>query len=257
MSKGKRPALLATSIISVASGIGLWWLISATGMANPTLLPSPSTVIKAFVEMARDGSIFRDIAISVSRALGGFLVATVIGVPLGILIGRSRWAKAIVDPWIEMLRPVPPIAFLPLVVLWFGIGETSKLVVVAYGAMFPILINTVHGVRSIETSLIRAARALGASNRQIFYLVVLPAAVPSVVTGLRLGAGMAIFVLVAAELLGSSAGLGWLIMDSREHFFTDRIMVGIIALGIVGYLINRGLLTAERLIVRWRPQQEE
>ena len=257
MSKDRRPALLAVSILSVGSGIGLWWLITATGMANPALLPGPGTVVKAFVDMALDGSIFRDIAISVARALGGFLVATVIGVPLGILVGRSRWAFAIVDPWIEMLRPVPPIAFLPLVVLWFGIGETSKLVVVAYGALFPVLINTVHGVRSIETSLIRAARALGASNSQIFYLVVLPASVPSIVTGLRLGAGMAIFVLVAAELLGSSAGLGWLIMDSREHFFTDRIMVGIVTLGVVGYLINRGLLIAERLLLKWRPLQEE
>ncbi len=257
MSKGRRPALLAVSILSVGSGIGLWWLITATGMANPALLPTPGSVVQAFVDMALDGSIFRDIAISVARALGGFLVATVIGVPLGILVGRSRWAFAIVDPWIEMLRPVPPIAFLPLVVLWFGIGETSKLVVVAYGAMFPVLINTVHGVRSIETSLIRAARALGASNSQIFYLVVLPASVPSIVTGLRLGAGMAIFVLVAAELLGSSSGLGWLIMDSREHFFTDRIMVGIVTLGVVGYLINRGLLIAERLLLKWRPLQEE
>jgi len=257
MSKGKRPALLATSIVSVTAGIGFWWLITATGWANPALLPTPVTVIKAFVEMTMDGSIFLHIATSVARALGGFLIAAVIGIPLGILVGRSHWAFAIVDPWVEMLRPVPPIAFLPLVVLWFGIGETSKLVVVAYGAMFPILINTVHGVRSIENSLIRAARALGASNRQIFYLVVLPAAVPSVVTGLRLGAGMAIFVLVAAELLGSSSGLGWLIMDSREHFFTDRIMVGIVTLGVVGYLINRGLLIAERLLVRWRPLQEE
>lgn len=257
MKKNNRSILVAISIASVGTGIGLWWLISFSGLANPALLPGPGKVINAFVEMTMDGTIFKHIAVSVARALGGFLLAAVIAIPLGILIGRSRWVFAIVDPWVEILRPVPPIAFLPLVVLWFGIGETSKLVVVAYGAMFPILINTVYGVRSIENSLIRAARALGASSRQIFYLVVLPAAVPSVVTGLRLGAGMAIFVLVAAELLGSSAGLGWLIMDSREHFFTDRIMVGIVSLGVVGYLINRGLLIAERLIVRWRPLQEE
>jgi ABC-type nitrate/sulfonate/bicarbonate transport system permease component len=252
-----RAVYLALSMASVASGIGLWWLATASGLANPALLPSPPTVVKAVVEMVLDWSIFVHIGVSVARALGGFALAALIGVPLGILVGRSQWAFAIVDPWVEMLRPVPPIAFLPLVVLWFGIGETSKLVVVAYGALFPILLNTIHGVRSIENSLIRAARALGASSRQIFYLVVLPASVPSVVTGLRLGAGMAIFVLVAAELLGSSSGLGWLIMDSREHFFTDRIMVGIVALGVVGYAINRGLLAAERWLVQWRPLQEE
>jgi ABC-type nitrate/sulfonate/bicarbonate transport system permease component len=257
MTPGKRPTLLAVSIVSITGGIGFWWLITTFGWANPALLPPPPTVVKAFIEMTLDGSIFKHVAVSVGRGLGGFTLAALIGVPLGILIGRSRWAFAVVDPWVETLRPVPPIAFLPLVVLWFGIGETSKLIVVAYGAMFPILINTVHGVRSIENSLIRAGRALGASNRQIFYLVVLPASVPSIVTGLRLGAGMGIFVLVAAELLGSSAGLGWLIMDSREHFFTDRIMVGIITLGIVGYLINHGLLAAERFLVQWRPVQEE
>lgn len=257
MRKGRRLIFLAISILSVALGIGLWWLVTVSGMANPALLPPPPTVVKAIVEMTLDGSIFMHIGVSVARALGGFAIGAAIGVPLGILVGRSSWAFAIADPWMEMLRPVPPIAFLPLVVLWFGIGETSKVVVVAYGALFPILINTIHGVRSIDNSLIRAAKALGASNQQIFYLVVLPAAVPSVVTGLRLGAGMAIFVLVAAELLGSSAGVGWLIMDSREHFFTDRIMVGIVTLGIIGYLINNGLLAAERWLVQWRPIQEE
>ena len=253
----RRRIYIALSLASLTVGLFLWWLAVATRFANPALLPSPNTVAETIFEMAGDWSIFTHTGVSLARAVGGFLLAAAIGVPLGILIGRSAWAFALVNPWIEILRPVPPIAFLPLVVLWFGIGETSKLIVVAYGALFPILINTVHGVSSIENSLIRAARALGASKRQIFYLVVLPAAVPSVVTGLRLGAGMAIFVLVAAELLGSSSGLGWLIMDSREHFFTDRIMVGILALGAIGVLINRGLRMMETRLIRWRPLQEE
>jgi len=247
----------AISILSLAAGLALWWGSVAGGLANPVLLPSPPDVVKAIIEMALDGSLFADIGVSLGRALGGFLMAAAIGIPLGILGGRSARLAAAVDPWIELRRPVPPIAFLPLVVLWFGIGEFSKLVVVCYGALFPILINSVHGVRSVDNALLRAARALGAGNKQIFYLVVVPAATPSIVTGLRLGAGMAIFVLVAAELLGSSAGLGWLIMDSREHFFTDRIMVGIIALGLIGYLINRSLLALERHLLRWRPAQEE
>jgi ABC-type nitrate/sulfonate/bicarbonate transport system permease component len=259
--KRRRPSrrhhLTAISVLSIAAGLALWWGSVALGLANPVLLPSPADVVKAIVEMSLDGSLFVDIGVSLGRALGGFLIAAAIGVPLGILVGRSARLAAAIDPWIELLRPVPPIAFLPLVVLWFGIGEFSKLVVVSYGALFPILINSVHGVRAVDNGLVRAARALGAGNRQIFYLVVLPSATPSIVTGLRLGAGMAIFVLVAAELLGSSAGLGWLIMDSREHFFTDRIMVGIIALGLVGYLVNRGLIAIERRLLRWRPAQEE
>lgn len=241
---------------SLVAGLGLWWAAVALGFANPVLLPPPSSVIDAIVEMVLDGSIFIHVAVSLGRAFVGFLIATAIAVPLGISIGRIAWVAAVTNPWIEAFRPVPPIALLPLVVMWFGIGETSKLAVICYGAMFPILINTVHGVRTIDNSLLRAARALGASSRQIFWLVVLPAAVPSIVTGLRLGASMAMLVLVAAEMLGSTSGLGWLIMDSREHFFPDRIMVGIVALGVIGYALNHGLLMLERRIVRWRPSQE-
>ena len=255
-ARPRRRAYLELSVLSLVTGLGLWWAAVASGLANPVLMPPPGTVLWAIVEMTLEGTLLVHIGVSLARALGGFLVAVVIGVPLGVLIGRSARAYAAIDPWIELARPVPPIAVLPLIVLWFGIGEQSKLVVVFYGALFPILVNTVHGVRSVDNTLIRAARALGASERQIFGLVVLPAAVPSVVTGMRLGAGMAIFVLVAAELLGSTAGLGWLIMDAREHFFTDRIMVGIVALGLVGYLINRGLLWLESRLVRWRPAQE-
>jgi ABC-type nitrate/sulfonate/bicarbonate transport system permease component len=252
----RRRAYLELTVLSLVAGIAVWWAAVASGLANPVLMPPPVTVLRAIVEMTVEGTLLVHVGVSLSRALGGFLIAVIIGVPIGILVGRSARAFALVDPWIELFRPVPPIAVLPLIVLWFGIGEQSKLVVVFYGALFPILVNTVHGVRSVDNTLIRAARALGASERQIFLLVVLPAAVPSVVTGLRLGAGMAIFVLVAAELLGSTAGLGWLIMDAREHFFTDRIMVGIVALGLVGYLINRGLLWLESRLVRWRPAQE-
>lgn len=252
----RRRAYLELTALSLVAGVVVWWAAVASGMANPVLLPPPYAVLRAIVQMTLEGTLLVDITVSLGRALGGFLIATVIGVVVGIVVGRSPRAFAIIDPWIELARPVPPIAVLPLVVLWFGIGEESKLVVVFYGALFPILLNTVQGVRSVDNNLVRAARALGASERQIFRLVVLPASVPSVVTGLRLGAGMAIFVLVAAELLGSSAGLGWLIMDAREHFFTDRIMVGIVALGIVGYVINRSLLWLEHRLVRWRPAQE-
>ena len=244
------------AMASLVTGLGLWWASVALGFANPVLLPPPSTVVSAFVEMVVDGSIFVHVAVSLGRAFGGFVIATLIAVPLGICIGRIAWVSAVANPWIEAFRPVPPIALLPLVVMWFGIGETSKLAVICYGAMFPILINTVHGVRAIDNSLLRAARALGASNSQIFWLVVLPGAIPSVITGLRLGASMAVLVLVAAEMLGSTSGLGWLIMDSREHFFPDRIMVGIVTLGLIGYALNHGLLTLERRIVQWRPSQE-
>lgn len=245
------------SCASLAAGFALWWLVSHFGLANPMLLPPPASVLQAAKEMIADGSLLHHLLVSLARAMGGFVLAAVVGIPLGILVARSRVVNAAVNPWIELLRPVPPIAFLPLVVLWFGIGEVSKLVVVSYGAVFPILLNTIHGVRAIDGSLLRAARVLGASPRQTFFLVVLPASLPSVVTGLRLGAGMSIFVLVAAELVGSSSGLGWLITDAREHFFTDQIMVGIVTLGLLGWVINRGLLALEKRVIQWRVQQDD
>lgn len=252
----KRALYALLSLLSVAGGILLWWGAVTIGLANPILMPPPQAVAKAVVDMIADGTLLEHIGVSVGRALGGFFLAALIGVPLGIIVGRLEWAYALVEPWLEIFRPIPPIAVLPIIVLWFGIGELSKLIVVCYGAFFPILINTVHGVRSVDNVLIRAARALGAAPRQIFYMVILPAAVPSIVTGLRLGAGMAIFVLVAAELLGSTSGLGWLIMDSRERFNVDGMMVGIVALGVVGYFINVGLVALERTLARWRPAQE-
>lgn len=251
---------LQTVFVSAASilvGLFIWWLVAYLKLANPMLLPSPTSVLSAAWEMTTDGSLPRHLAISLARALGGFGLAAAAGIPLGILIARFRWADAALNPWVELLRPVPPIAFLPLVVLWFGIGETSKVIVISYGAVFPILLNTIHGVRAIDNSLLRAARMLGASSRQIFLHVVLPAATPSVMTGLRLGAGMAIFVLVAAELIGASSGLGWLITDAREHFLTDHIMVGIVTLGLLGWAINRALLALEARAIKWRPPTED
>ncbi|HVZ46345.1 MAG TPA: ABC transporter permease [Ramlibacter sp.] len=251
---------LQIAIVSAASilfGLFVWWLVAYLKLANPMLLPGPASVAAAVWEMIADGTLIRHLAISFARALGGFAIAAAVGVPAGILIARFKWVGAALNPWVELLRPVPPIAFLPLAVLWFGIGETSKVIVISYGAVFPILLNTIHGVRAIDNSLLRAARALGASSRQVFIYVVLPAATPSVVTGLRLGAGMAIFVLVAAELIGASSGLGWLITDAREHFLTDHIMVGIVTLGLLGWAINRALLALESRLIKWRPPSED
>ncbi len=245
------------SAASIVIGLFAWWLVGHLQLANPMLLPSPGSVVAALWDMTGDGTLLRHTSISFARALGGFAIAAAAGIPLGILIARFRWIDAALNPWVELLRPVPPIAFLPLVVLWFGIGETSKVIVISYGAIFPILLNTIHGVRAIDNSLLRAARMLGASSRQIFMYVVLPAATPSVVTGLRLGAGMAIFVLVAAELIGASSGLGWLITDAREHFLTDRIMVGIVTLGLLGWAINRALLALDTRLIKWRPPMED
>jgi ABC-type nitrate/sulfonate/bicarbonate transport system permease component len=233
-----------------------WWLITANKLVNPIFLPGPSLVFKSAVELTLDGTLLEDILISLFRVYSGFLLAALLGVVLGIFLARSPLAYGLIGPVIEAVRPIPPIAWLPIVIIWLGIGEAARISIIVYGAFFPIFLNTVHGVRSIENNLIRAALSLGASRRQIFYLVVLPATFPSIITGLRVGAGMAMFVLVAAELIASSSGLGYLILDSREHLFTDRVIVGMIFLGIFGVLQNKLLLVLESKLVKGRPPQE-
>ena len=236
--------------------LAAWWLLSANKLVSPIFLPGPDVVFKAAVELMWDGTLLEYTLISLFRVYAGFLLAGLLGVALGIFLARSPLAYGLIGPVVEAVRPIPPIAWLPLIIIWFGIGEAARISVIFYGAVFPILLNTIHGVRSVENNLIRAALSLGASQRQIFYRVVLPAVFPSVVTGLRVGAGMAMFVLVAAELIASSSGLGYLILDSREHLFTDRVIVGMIVLGILGVLQNKLLVALESKLVKGRPPQE-
>src|SRR6185369_1820250 len=182
----------------------------------------------------------------------GFALAVVVAVPLGVLIGLSSTTHGLIDPLIELLRPVPPIAFIPLAILWFGIGEISKVMIIAYGAFFPIFVNTMAGFREVDRVHIRAAQALGAGRFDIFKDVVLPSAFPQMVTGARLGMGLAFIVLVAAELGAASEGLGYLINDARFSFRTDQIFVGINTIGLLGLALNKGLLEAERRLLRWK-----
>lgn len=242
--------------VSFAIILAVWWLMSATKLVNPILLPAPDVVFKSAFELTADGTLLRYTLISLFRVYSGFLLAGLLGVILGIFLARSPLAYGLIGPVVEAVRPIPPIAWLPLVIIWFGIGEPARISVIFYGAFFPILLNTIHGVRSVDNNLIRAALSLGASQRQIFYRVVLPAVFPSVVTGLRVGAGMAMFVLVAAELIASSSGLGYLILDSREHLFTDRVIVGMVMLGMLGVLQNKLLVALESRLVKGRPPQE-
>jgi ABC-type nitrate/sulfonate/bicarbonate transport system permease component len=156
------------------------------------------------------------------------------------------------EPLLELLRPIPPIAMIPLAILWLGIGEVSKVFIIMYGAFFPILVNTVAGFREVETVHIRAAQSLGASRLEIFRDVVLRSAFPFIVVGARLGMSMAFIVLVAAELIASSEGLGYMINDARYNFQTDKIFLGMACIGVLGFLLNKGLLEIERRVLKWK-----
>jgi len=251
-ASARRRATLAA--VSLATVLAIWMGLTEFGIVNTVLVPSPGDVFRAALAAIRDGSLLRNALASLLRVLEGFTLALVIAVPLGVLMGVSGNARGLVEPLIELLRPIPPIAFIPLAILWFGIGEFSKVLIIAYGAFFPIFVNTMAGFRDVDRVHIRAAQALGANRFDIFRDVALPSAFPQIVTGARLGMGLAFIVLVAAELVAASEGLGYLINDARFSFRTDQIFVGMITIGLLGLVLNKALLEAERRLLRWKSQ---
>ena len=238
--------------VSVLGTLALWALASASGWVDKILLPSPFEVLQAFAASVSDGSLLKHITASLLRVIEGFAVALVVAVPIGVAMGVSRIVFGLVDPLLELLRPIPPIAVIPLAILWFGIDELSKVFIIAYGAFFPILVNTLAGFREVDRVQVRAAQALGANRYHVFRDVVLRSAFPFMVVGARLGMSMAFIVLVAAELIASSAGLGFMISDARYNFRTDQIFLGMACIGALGFALNMLLLRIERSLLKWK-----
>ena len=258
-SAGKRERRTATLLraASIALFFLIWYAVALLNahvikFFNPILLPAPHTVLFAGIEMVRSGELQRDILASMSRVVQGFVLAAVVGVAVGTAVGRSRRLEYLVEPTIELLRPIPPLAFLPMMVLWFGIGEMSKVAFIAYAAFFPIFTTTVEGIKYVDPLLIRAAASLGASERDIFRYVVLPAALPNIITGLRIGFGLSFFVIVAAEFIAADSGLGFLINDARTFFLVANMLLGAAVIGAIGFLFNTLLRRLEARLLRWR-----
>jgi ABC-type nitrate/sulfonate/bicarbonate transport system permease component len=238
-------ALLATLLV-------VWWYISARVLDQTTraLLPPPQAIVAAAWELIRSGELWNHLQASLTREVVAFLWA-LIAIPLGIAMA---WWKAVenqVDPLVELLRPVPPLAWIPLSILWFGVGDTQNEFIIFLGCFFPILINTVAGVKGVEPTLVRAARCLGAKEAQVLWRVVLRAALPSIITGIRVGLGVGWMALVAAELVGASSGLGFLINDARTVLRTDYVIVGMATIGMVGLLIDRVIRALVRRLLPW------
>jgi len=250
-ARGKRldRALAAGSIIGT---LALWSLMAHLGIVNKILLPSPSEILMALVHMGSDGSLWVNVRASLLRVLEGFALGFLLAVPIGALMGNSRYFRGLVEPLVELIRPIPPIAVIPVAILWFGIGELSKVFIIGYGAFFPILVNTIAGFREVDPVLVRASRMLGANRWQVFRDVVLRSALPFIIVGARLGMGFAFIVLVAAELIASSEGLGYMINEARYNFRTDRVFLGMILIGVLGFLLNKILIEIERYLLRWR-----
>ncbi len=231
----------------------LLWQITSTFILDKTtavLLPPPSAIGRAGWELIRSGDLFMHLRDSLSREIVAFIWACS-AIPLAIAMGWSKTINDQVDPLIEVLRPVPPLAWIPLSILWFGIGDIQNQFIIFLGMFFPILLNTIAGVKNIEPNLIRAARCLGASEQRILHRVVLRAALPQIITGIRVGLGVGWMALVAAELVGANSGLGFLINDARTLLRTDVVIVGMITIGIVGLIIDRTIRVAGRRLMPW------
>ncbi len=247
--------------ISVASSLGLfllWYAVTALGLIKPLFLPSPAMVFDKFVEVATEGfggsNLMQHTLWSMGRVFGAFFAAALTAIPVGIFMGVNRVMRGIFDPPIEFYRPIPPLAYLPLTIIWFGIGETSKLILI-YLAMFaPMALNARAGVRSVSIEQIHAAYSLGATRVQVILHVILKGAMPEILTGMRIGIGFGWTTLVAAEMVAAEAGLGYMVLNASEFLVTDVVIMGIIVIGIIAYLFDLLMRWIERLLVPWKGQ---
>ncbi len=232
--------------------VALWALASATGVFPAVAMPSPVRVASAFGALVASGELPRHVAVSLARVLEGSAAAAALGVGLGIAMGLSPRLDRTTDLLLQLLRPIPPIAWIPLAIVWFGIGELSKVFIIFLGAFFPILVNVVSGIRQTEHRFVEVARILEVPRGRFVRHVLVPGALPVIMSSLRLGVGIAWMCVVAAELIAASRGVGYLIMDARQLSQADVVLVGMITIGLVGKAMDIALIRLERRVVPWK-----
>jgi sulfonate transport system permease protein len=235
----------------------IWQVASWAGWLGGDVLPSPAAVASAFWTVIRNGELARDITVSAGRAFAGFVVGGGIGFVLGLLNGVFPISEKLTDTSLQMLRNIPHLALIPLVILWFGIGEEAKLFLVALGVFFPIYVNTLHGVRSVDRRLLEMVRAYGMTDRAIFWDVVFPGALPSIFVGLRYGLGIMWLTLIVAETISASSGIGFMAMNAREFMMVDVVIVSILIYAVLGKLADSIARLLERLCLSWNPAYVE
>lgn len=245
-----------TTIVVLLLALAGWEICSLLHLFTPIALPPPAAVWRAFVILFTHGYgghlVWTDIGISAMRVAIGFLGAVIIGVPLGLLMARVGFVFRVIDPFLQFIRPVPPLAYIPLLVVWFGIGELPKIMLILVGTIPVIIIGTISGVRATPPLRLAVARTLGAREGQIFIHVILPSALPEIFTAARVGIGVAWSCLVAAELIAADQGLGWLVQYAGQALQVAVVIAGIIIIGILGYLMELMIRLVENRAVPWR-----
>jgi NitT/TauT family transport system permease protein len=259
---------IGTGLIVPTVLVALWQTAASMGWTNEHVLPSPVAVVQRWVAYllpqtpyaeatngwlawAMSGELLIDAIGSMYRVVVGFLIGAALALPLGLVMGASPRVYAWLNPLAQVLRPIPPIAYIPLAILWFGLGNPPAVFLIAIGAFFPVLINTIAGVRQVDSIYIRAARNLGASQSTLFLRVMLPAAVPYILSGVRIGIGTAFIVVIVSEMIAVNNGLGFRILEAREYFWSDKIIAGMITIGMLGLAIDTGVNKLNNYLLRW------
>ena len=246
-------AAVGKRTIAIVLFLGLWEVAPRIGLVDRTFLVPFSEAVNALIELARDGQLWDNAQASLSRSLAGFGIAIGIGVPLGLLIGWYRPVAEFLGPLLELFRNTAALALLPVFILLLGIGETSKIAIVVFACTWPILLNTVSAVRGVDAVLVKSARSMALPAPRLFAKVILPASVPTIFTGIRLAGSGSILVLIAAEMVGAKAGLGYLVNVSQQNFAIPQMYAAIIAISVIGLVFNQLLVALERRLTRWRP----
>lgn len=231
--------------------IAVWFGMDKSGRLNTVILPSPEKIVNTVVSLVENGTLVDNLIVSVVRVLKGYFLAAVLGIGLGLLFGMSAHLNRLTELLVQIIKPIPPIAWIPLVILWFGIGEEGKVFLIFLGGFFTILINVIDGIRQMDKKLVEVSHVMETPFLKHIFLMVIPSAAPSIFTGLRTGLSSCWMCVVAAELVSSTTGLGYLIMNARQFGKTDVVIVGMLTIGIVGKIMDSILKIIEKLVIRW------
>jgi len=247
---------MVLSLVTIGILLFIWWLITTMGWVKPLFVPSPQSIVAKFLSVWHEGftgsPLWSHILISAARVFGAFLLACVIGIPLGLAMGMSPLIRGIFDPPIEFYRPIPPLAYLPLMIIWFGIGETSKVLLIFLSVFAPVTLGARSGVRSAAIEQIHAAYSFGATRWQVLRHVILPAAMPEILTAMRIGIGFGWTTLVAAEMVAATQGIGYMVLSASQFLQTAVVIMGIIVIAGIAYLFDMLMRFIERKVVPWK-----
>jgi ABC-type nitrate/sulfonate/bicarbonate transport system permease component len=228
--------------------------IGQSALIDPFFFPPPSSMLTSLYDMTISGEVFPHIGISILRAVAGYLIAAIVGLSIGILVAWSKIFENIFDPLIELIRPISTFALVPVMFVWFGIGNGSKIAIIFKACFFPIVLNTIAGIKGVDARLIQAARALGAGGLQMWTKVLIPSALPMIITGMRISTAMSMLAIVGVEMLAADSGIGFLVIDAQRTFATDRMFAGIIVISLMGFLLDRLARFIQGRILVWHTE---